>query len=352
MVASAGLNYVGGRNQAKAQQRSNDQQVQLGYENLAYQRERDDADRALLQEYNDKALEREKFLTDIMLEGYSDPVTGITTKYVPGEGWQTMYAPQAQAQIQADQKEQLLRTVVDQAASRRGRQANEQRRLKEGSSADATLAEMQGPDPYDSKRIIADLLAARRRGVNEGFDRSTEQVLTSNIRTGTASDRFLLDAAKERAMALKDAEAGAYTEGLGFAEDLRGARTSRLGNLYNTMATRASNFEDVPFAPSGLPDAGAGLSGRTNPAGANQNKVNPTTGRGAPTFDTSLIKPNLQGATNTYLAGQATADLGKILSQHYGSGSGNLPWLNDVQTGRANPNPWVDYGRSTGNTSY
>lgn len=326
MVASAGLNYIGGKKQAKAQQSANDQSYALGMENLAYSKERDEADRALLKDYNDKAFNREEFLTQVMLEGYSDPATGITTKYVPGQGWVTKYTPEAQAQIDADQREQLLRATVDSAAARRGRQANEVRRGQEGQYADSLMTEMQGPDPYDSKRIIADLISARKRGVNEGYDKSTRQVLTSNTRTGTASDNFLLQAAKERAAALTDAEAGAYTEGLGFAEDLRGARTSRLGNLYNTMATRASNFDDVAFQPSGLPDAGASLASKSNLASANQNKVNPITNRAPAQFDTSLVKPNLQSATNTYLAGQGIADLGKMLSQTYGKQDEELPW--------------------------
>lgn len=336
-IASAALSASGAKKQAKAQQQANEQSYELGMENLKYSKERDEADRGLLKEANDRAYAREEMLTKMVTEGYTDPVTGITSKYVPGQGWVTTYSPEAGAQVQGDQREALLRTVMDQAAQRRGRQANELRRNDEGAQAQQTLAEMQGPNPYDKERIIADLVAARRRGVNEGFDKSTSQVLTSNLRTGTASDKFLLDAAKERAAALNDAQAGAYTEGLSLSEDLTGARTSRLGNKYNLFAGRASNVDDVPFAPSELPTVGASLSGKSA-SSANQNKFSPVTGRSPAQFDTGLVKPNLQSATNSYIAGQSITDLGKTLSNLYKPSPSktyveDFAWKNDRNSG-------------------
>lgn len=339
-LAGAAVTASGANKQAKATQKANDQQMALERENLAYSKERDEADRALLAKYNDEAVAREKYLTQIMLEGYTDPVTGVTSKYVPGQGWVTSYSGEARDQLQAERSESMKQLTEDAPRARRGRETNEVRRGQESQYAEGVLNEMKGPDPYNKDRIIADLINARRRGVNEGFDKSQSQVLTSDIRTGTSSNKFLAEAARERASALSDADAGAYTEGLSLAEDLKGARTSRLGNSYNSMAQRASNVDDASFAPSGLGEIAANLAGRNNPSSANQNKVNPTTGRAPAQFDTSIVKPNLLGATQAYTLGQGISNLGKLTLPTPTASSGpQLPWLTSGQ-------------RTSGNQSY
>jgi hypothetical protein len=352
-VISGAMANKGAKQQAKATQDANEKQYEIDLQNLAYQRERDDADRALLKEQNSKAEARQNMLQQMMNEGYTDPTNGTTTKYVPGQGWVTTYNQQAGALVKGSQREQLLQIVRDAAQARSGRDANAARRTKEGANADATLAELNSGDPYNTDRIVADLTAARRRGVNEGFDNSTKQVLTSNTRTGTASDHFLLEAAKERAKALTDANAGAYSEGLGLSEDLRGARTSRLGNQYNTMATRASNVDNIAFQPTDLPGQGQNLAGKASPGAANQNMLNPTTGRPGATMNTSNIKPNLVGATSTYANGQSLDNLFKTISNSLGnssSGRGPAPnggtWVDE-----SNGLPWLN-NRTSGSSSY
>lgn len=319
MVASAGMNYLGGREESAARQGANNLTYQQALMNQELQQDRDAENLMLTTSMNaEEKLYRDKLLR-MITEGYSDTATGTTSKYVSGEGWRTTYTPEATDLINADRSEQLNRIIVDQAMARRGRQSNELRRMDEGAAASKTLGEMESPDPYDSKRIVADLIAARRRGVNEGFDKSLKGAITSDIRSGTNSNRLIAEMARERGSALSDAEAGAYTEGLGLSEDLRGSRTSRLGNKYNMLAGRASNFDDVQFAPQSLSSNAQNAAFARNPSSAGTPvMVNPRGNPSAATFDHSVIKPNFQGADNKYAIGALFDRLGGGYNEYSG----------------------------------
>lgn len=294
-------NASGSRKAAKAQDAASQRQAELEAQNLEYQKERDVYNDALTRDYNAQEEAQRQEIMNMVKEGYSDPTTGMTVRYVPGKGYVSTYSPEAGQRIQAENRENLMALTEDAQRARRGKEQNELRRNDEGSAADAQLAELEGQDPYDTKRIIADLVGARTAGINDAYDQQTSQMLTSNLRTGTASDNLLAQVARERAKSLGDARKGAYTEGLSTAEDLRGARTSRLGNLYNTLASRASNVEDAAFAPNNLSATAASAAQSKNPGTASgvTSPLNPRLGA-APQFDTSVIQPKTAGAYGMY----------------------------------------------------
>jgi len=169
--------------------------------------------------------------------------------------------------------------------------------MQEGNAANAALTELGNPNPYDPKRIIADTIAKRRAGVNEGFDKTQAATLTSNLRTGTASDNIIAQLAKARGSALSDANAGGYTEGAQIAEGLTGSRQARIGNNYNMLASRASNFDDVPFAPTTLSNQAQEAAFARNPASAGQPVLmSPRMNDQAGQFNLNAIKPNTSTA--------------------------------------------------------
>lgn len=251
--------------QAAAVRENQLNQQRIDTNNVNRQNAQSDTDRALQASYHDQAERRQVAMDKIFNEGYTDPTTGVTSKYVPGQGWVTSYSPEQGAIIKANQREELARSTTDQAAGRRGRQNNETRRNNEGAYANTLLEQLKQPDPYSTDRIVGDLANARRVGVNEGYDKTLAGILTSNQRTGTSSDNILLKSAKERGQALNDASAGAYTQGASLAEDLRGARNSRLSNSYNQMAERAGNVDNVAFQPTSVNTGGKGAIGGVTP---------------------------------------------------------------------------------------
>lgn len=212
---------------------------------------------AFMREYNrDQSAERERML-DMMKEGYTDPTSGTTVKYEPGRGWVTTYSPRAAQIMDAQQNEAIQNLLVDQPIARRTRVLDESRRNKEGSLADAIMAELSGPDPYDNARITADVGASRRRGINDAFDRQTDRASTQALRAGTTGGNMIARMARERAAALSDADAGSYVEGLQLAEGLRSSRNSRLGSSYNLMANRAKDASGLPTPYDANPSAAA-----------------------------------------------------------------------------------------------
>lgn len=278
------LGAIGQQQAIKAQNQAQALQQRQADMNLKSQNDRDNTNYVLTADHNKDERGYRDMLLTMMKEGYDDPTHGVSTRYTPGRGNVTSYTPQAAALVQGDQRENLLR-LVDQQISRRGRSANELRRNKEGAAANSVMGEMESPDPYNDKRIVADLIARNRAGVNEGFDKTLQGALTSNIRTGSSSDNLIAKMARERSGALRDAEAGGYTEGLSTANSLRGDRTSRLGNLYSLLATRAANQDDVAFSPQTLSASGQQAAFARNPASAGQ---------------AVLTSPNMRATTGQY----------------------------------------------------
>lgn len=292
-AAALGSAAIGDYQETRSQQQANRATMNTAANNQKMQYDRDLANYELDKKFSEQEKAYRDQLLKMMTEGYTDNATGVSTKYIPGQGTVTNYSPEANQRVQGENRENLLRVIQDAAMSRRGRQDNELRRQEEGATADQVLSELRSPDPYDSKRIIADIISSRRRGVNEGFDRTQREQITSDIRTGTGSNAMLVELAKARSNSLRDAEAGGYTEGLGVAEELRGARTSRIGNLYNVLASRASNQDDVAFSPQTLTSNAQNAAMARNPASAGSAQVGGTNIQpNAEGYDLNAIKAN------------------------------------------------------------
>lgn len=181
---------------------------------------------------------------------------GNLTRYNPATNtWELDLTPTTQSIINAWNSEELKRGTQDQYDSRQERQLALQRRLQEGGTADSFLTQLMQPSPYNQNAIQAALLERMTSGVNEGFDREQNNVMRQALRGGVdqgSIGNILAEFSNNRADALGQAEANSYLQSLESSSALEGARTGRLGNLYNLFATRAANINNAPFAPSGI----------------------------------------------------------------------------------------------------
>ena len=187
--------------------------------------------------------------------------------------WSVTLSDGSQQIINASDAEELARLTVDANLRRQGVEANADRRVAEGQSADRFLNEINQPSPYTQEGIEGALLQRYLRGVDEAFRGVTQDFARQNLRTGnTGGGQVLAELAKRRSDATSDAFANAGAESFGLAENLNNSRNNRLLTSYNTLASRASNFDDVPFTPTsiGRETSGTALSRGAGSIGAGQ----------------------------------------------------------------------------------
>lgn len=218
---------------------------------------------------------------------------GDVSGYDPSRGFYTDLSPSSQNLITAQDVENYLRLTEDARLRREGLNANALRRVMEGQAADEALAELRFGPRYSRDSLTGDLVEAATRAVNRGYDDAANNIMRTGLRTGdsTSSGAALARIAERRSDSLADAILNARIAGPQLYEQLESARVGRGLSNYNTLASRAANFEDVAFQPSGIdvglantqasmPGAaiGAGQSGMygvnfgnvANAAGANQ----------------------------------------------------------------------------------
>lgn len=203
-----------------------------------------------------------------MQEAGSVDARGNRVEYVPGRGWITTPSDMTRRLTDASDQEELLRLTQDAQRTRTGKQANELRRGTEGGAADATLRELQQNDGYDANTLFHLLRIRNREGLARGFDDESRMAMRHANRSGSSNAGSILAAlAERRGEAYRKADAQAQLDALTSSEELRGARTGRLANKYNMLASRASNVEDTPFAPNML------AQGLSSTAAMKQNTV-------------------------------------------------------------------------------
>ena len=263
-AASIAASSMGNSAAARANAAATQGNMNTAAENVRYAMTRDMENEALQREYNNNERRDAQRQLELMREGYQDPVSGIRVHYEAGKGWVTDYTGSGKALAEAQRNEELQNLMVDQPMARRGRQANESRRLREGSMADQILSQLGNPDPYEDDRIIADLTARNRSGIEDSYRGVQASALMNAARTGTSGGNIIAKLAREKARSYSDADAGAYTEGLKTAESLRGSRSGRLTNDYNTFANRAANVDNYALPGNDSRAAAfAGAGGRS-----------------------------------------------------------------------------------------
>jgi len=250
---AAAIGAAGAIGSSLINKKSADKQAGMSAEELAFQRD---------------AFNRQ-FAAD------TDPVTdsyGTKTTYVPGEGWRTVPGPLIQPVITGGAIEQRNQLDDAQRARTEGLSAALRRR-QEGQVADQYLAQLGAGSPYGSpEQFVSALRSSKRADINDAYDGVVKNALRQNLRAGggpSSSANIIAKVGQRKAQDFAKAGTDALVEGNQAYEGLEGARTARLGNVYGALAGRATNVNNVPFAPTQLDGSGLAY------ARANGQQANP-----------------------------------------------------------------------------
>lgn len=213
----------------------------------------------------DKAIKEAMELQRAMIEAGLAPqrnARGDVTSYGgPTAGWSVDLSPMSQALLTSSDNELLRRLTHDAGVRREGIDANASRRRDEGQVADSYLRQLQEPSPYNEDAITGALIEQATRGVSRGYDDASNLILRQLQRSGTPADNAVSKIASRRGQDLGDAILSAQIAGPQMFEGLESARTNRLLNPYNTLASRASNIDDIAFQPASFdPGTDSGLA--------------------------------------------------------------------------------------------
>lgn len=248
------------------------------------------------------------FLQRIMAERQMELATagttdarGDRTEYIPGVGWVTRPSDTTRGLISTSDAEQRQRLTGDAQLRRQGLQANASRRGREGLTADAQLDMLNDSmTPEISQQgIIQQLIARATEDTNKAFDRTGNQFATQAVRSGRSNAGDVMQSLnRQRSDAVRSAGSNANLEGMQLFQQLTQGPQNQRSNLYNQMASRASNFEDVPFAPTNVNE---GLANRSTQGAGNamqaMNSIINTSGRTAamPGSEPDYSKANAWG---------------------------------------------------------
>lgn len=179
-------------------------------------------------------------------QSYYDPSTNT---------WKVDATDMTKQLLSASDREEYLRLTQDSARRRDGLEANYLRRMEEGDLADNYLDELRLPSPYTRQGIEDAYRTLSEEGINEGYDKTSNNLLRQFMRSGAEPGnvgKLLSQVNADRSKSLGSAKANAYLKSLEAFDTLEGNRTKGILDKYNLFATRASNFEDVPFAPTNV----------------------------------------------------------------------------------------------------
>jgi hypothetical protein len=190
----------------------------------------------------------------------TDPVVDIRgnrTTYVPGVGWQTTSTPQTARLINASDTENYNRLTNDASLARTGRLANALSRRNEGNAAAGILPTLQAsPFGTSPKSMVDASYRAKAHGIKQGYEGPENATITQALRGGATSSNvgnIMSKFAQREAGDLGAASDAALSEGNNNWQNLTSNYRAGQGNLYNVLASRASNFDDVPFQPTSIP---------------------------------------------------------------------------------------------------
>jgi hypothetical protein len=256
-VATAASTYATWKQQQQAQQ--NQIQQQMRQQQLGMMQNAEQGSQIAEQQRNSYAAQAEQ--QRLARQQYELATAGTTnargdrTRYVPGVGWVEELSDESQVAQGLSDTETRRRLAEDMPRSRYGREMNWQDRLQEREAADTQLRQFQEVQGRSPAAIEAAMLEQNMAAAQDPIDATRQQVQMNALR-GNSGASDILAALSERGAqgtrsAIAQARADAPTAAL---EENTGRRNNAL-NQYNTLATRASNIDDVAFNPQNLPDA-------------------------------------------------------------------------------------------------
>lgn len=247
-----------------------------------------------------------------MAQAGSTNARGDRTEYIPGVGWVTTPSDATKQITSASDAEQRARLTSDSVMRRRGMQDNESRRLEEGQVADTFLSALRQPADYSVQSLRDELLNRITTDTNAAYDRTADRMSTQALRSGASNAGDIMSSLnKQRANDLRSAGAGVNNNARQMYQQLESARTGNAGNLYNLLAARATNGENVSFTPSNLNDTlqNQQAAQRSNALGSANTVIQ---GASAPGGRIQTITPDNSAAN---LFGGIGSNIGGMLEQ-------------------------------------
>lgn len=181
---------------------------------------------------------------------------GNRVHFVPGQGWVTDLSGDQQGLMDLQDTEQRQTLTHDLPARRQQMDRNIKRQKDEDYIAEGFRRQL-GDVGESSRDTTARYRTAAVQGVNENWDNLINAASRDAMRTGaTNTGAVMRDLAKGRMDATSDAMMKAEMVGDQVHDQSSAARESRLANLYNTFATRASASPTVSYKADNI-DSGA-----------------------------------------------------------------------------------------------
>lgn len=182
---------------------------------------------------------------------------GNQTIYDPATNtWQTIASPETKRRDEVAALEEYRRNTEDAALRRTGLRENADRRLMEGQAADALFEDVlmrmaESFKDYDPNAIYAEEVGRATQLVDDAYGDVENSTARQAMRSGNAADmeRLVSSLADEKAKAYRANTPSRWQVLQQVNAANQGNNANALQN-YNTLATRASNFDDVAFAPN------------------------------------------------------------------------------------------------------
>lgn len=196
----------------------------------------------------------QRILASRLLDAQLAPTTNVRgdrTVYIPGVGWQTIPSEMTEQITRAGDQAQETRLTRDEVVRNEERQRGLARRGEEGRTANSLLNRLQDRirnPQFTPESIYADQSRQFTTQTNRAFDDIANVVARSANRGAVGGEGALRGLARERANQLA---AGAPTRSGARETALRLNQAGEAGdaNLYNVLASRATNTGEVPFTP-------------------------------------------------------------------------------------------------------
>lgn len=262
---------------------------------------------------------------------------GNYTHYVPGYGWTTDLTPESRGLIKGSdalEKNNIIQSLM------RGQDEKRlafNRRLQEGAAADPLLANLRyGYGAPTKEGVVGANKIADVTGVSENADNAKAGYAIQALRSGggiganpTNFSNIDRGATTGIRKALADSDANAST----MFDAAKSSWTAASLNPYNTLASRASNVENIPFQPTSVgTNLDASMANAAAVGASKGGAGSEALYRGyAPMANiyTNMKQPNY----DTFVGG-LTENLKNLLRKN-GSGGSPTPWNEDSRNDAA-----------------
>lgn len=181
---------------------------------------------------------------------------GNQTRYVPGRGWVVDTTPQTKSLINRSDAVQGMNMAESLGRGADERRSAFNRRINEGSAASPLLDAIRyGYGAPSREGVIGASKIADVTGSTEAADQARSGYTAAALRTGTGAvplGNTINSLDRGATAGVRSALARNDANGSSLYNSMKDQWMQSNANPYNMLATRASNVENIPFAPENL----------------------------------------------------------------------------------------------------